>query len=106
MARIFHDTLLTNDNKHPTTLLLIAGDMAYADSDPLRWLSWFDLMVPLTRALPMHVAAGNHEIECDNATNEVFKQYEHYFHNPNRIAEAAVAQMNAAVSWLVSKGKV
>lgn len=90
MAHILHDSISSDnkENKNPTSLLLIAGDMAYADSDPLRWLSWFDLMEPLTRSLPMHVAAGNHEIECDNATLEVFKQYEHYFLNPNRIAEA------------------
>ena len=85
MAHIFHDAL--PDNKDPTTMLLIAGDMAYADSNPNRWVSWFDLMEPLTRSLPMHVAAGNHEIECDNATLEIFKQYEHYFRNPNRIAK-------------------
>lgn len=87
MEHILHDSLV-DSNKNPTTLLLIAGDMSYADSEPLRWKSWFDLMEPLTRSLPMHTAAGNHEIECDNATLEVFKQYEHYFHNPNRIAKA------------------
>ena len=86
MAHIFHDSL--SDNKDPTTLLLIAGDMAYADSDPIRWTSWFDIMEPLTRSLPMHVAAGNHEIECDNITNAIFVQYENYFRNPNRIADA------------------
>ena len=86
MAHIYHDSI-ASENKNPTTLLLIAGDMSYADSDPLRWLSWFDLMEPLTRSLTMHTAPGNHEIECDNATLEIFKQYENYFHNPNRIAE-------------------
>lgn len=34
---------------------LVYFSVAYADSDPLRWLSWFDLMEPLTRTLPMHV---------------------------------------------------
>lgn len=67
--------------------------MAYGDSDPHRWTSWFDLMEPLTRSLTMHVAAGNHEIECDNATLEIFKQYEHYFCNPNRIDEVDLLPM-------------
>ncbi|CAB9517366.1 Zn(2+) purple acid phosphatase [Seminavis robusta] len=89
MAHIFHDSRSeNNNNKNPTTLLLIAGDMPYADSDPQRWHSWFDLMEPLTRSLTMHVAAGNHEIECDNVTLEIFKPYEHFFKNPNRIFEA------------------
>lgn len=87
MAKILHGSDIF-ENKIPTTMLLIAGDMAYADSDPLRWLSWFDLMEPVTRSLPMHTAAGNHETECDNVTLEIFKPYEHYFHNPNRIAKA------------------
>jgi hypothetical protein len=42
-------------------------------------------MEPLFRSTPLHVAAGNHEIECDNVTHQAFVQYEHYFHNPNRI---------------------
>lgn len=39
-------------------------------------------------SVPLHVAAGNHEIEYDNATGETFKFYENYFYNPNRIADA------------------
>lgn len=74
--------------KNPVTQLLIAGDMSYADSDPTRWESWFDLMEPVLRSLPLHVAAGNHEIECDNVTSDIFVPYEHWFRNPNRIAPA------------------
>lgn len=56
-----------NDNNGPAPVpvsqLLIAGDMAYADSDPTRWTSWLRLMEPLARSLPVHVLPGNHEIE-------------------------------------------
>ncbi|GAX28905.1 hypothetical protein FisN_20Lh216 [Fistulifera solaris] len=72
----------------PLSQLIVAGDMSYADSDPQRWLSWFELMEPLLGTLPTHVAVGNHEIECDTVTREVFVPYEHYFSNPNRVGEA------------------
>lgn len=87
MAHIYHATLAAT-KVNPITMLLIAGDMSYADGDPNRWLSWFDLMEPLQRSLIMHVAPGNHEIECDNITRSIFVPYEHYFHNPNRIKDA------------------
>jgi Calcineurin-like phosphoesterase len=74
----------------PVTQLLIAGDMAYADSNPRRWVTWMDLIEPLSRSLPIHVAAGNHEIECTSNTNDIFVPYENYFHNPNRIADAVM----------------
>jgi hypothetical protein len=72
----------------PVSQLLIAGDMSYADSDPYRWTSWMELMEPLTRSLPLHVAAGNHEIECNTDSNDIFVPYEHYFRNPNRVRDA------------------
>lgn len=74
----------------PVTQVLIAGDMAYADSNPRRWMSWFDLMEPLFRTTPLHVAAGNHEIECDTENHRLFLAYENYFHNPNRIRDADI----------------
>jgi len=70
--------------------------MSYADSDPHRWTRWFDLMEPLFQQLPLHVAAGNHEIECDNITQVPFVQYEHYFRNPNRIEPAVMTPIPKA----------
>jgi hypothetical protein len=81
MAHILRATSPPN----PVSLVMIVGDMSYADSDPHRWTRWLDLMEPLFRSTPLHVAAGNHEIECDNVTHQAFIQYEHYFQNPNRI---------------------
>lgn len=77
-------------NRYPVTQLLIAGDLSYADSDPYRWTSWFSIMEPLLRILPLHTAAGNHEIECDNVTREVFVPYERYFRAPNRLGDADI----------------
>ena len=56
----------------PVSQLLIAGDLSYADSNPDRWTSWLELVEPLVRSTPLHVAAGNHEIECDTDTYEIF----------------------------------
>lgn len=72
------------DHNVPVTNVIIAGDMSYADSDPHRWTSWLDLMEPLMRSVPTHVAPGNHEIECDYQGN-LFEFYENYFVNPNRV---------------------
>ena len=72
----------------PVSQLLIAGDMSYADSDPERWKSWFNVMEPMLATLPTQVAAGNHEIECDETSNDIFVPYENYFRNPNRLAPA------------------
>jgi len=85
MNHIFRDALNTTP---PLSMMLCAGDMSYADGDPQRWPSWFALMEPLLRHMPLHVGAGNHEIECDNVTKNIFVQYEHYFRMPNRIGPA------------------
>ena len=74
------DRLVTN--------LFIAGDLSYADGDPKRWESWLDLSEPLLREVPFVSVPGNHEIECDKATRDVFVPYESFFRNPNRIREA------------------
>jgi acid phosphatase type 7 len=78
---------LGNATSIPVTNLVIAGDMSYADSDPDRWTSWFELMEPLLRTLPTHVVAGNHELECDRDGN-LFTFYEKCFVSPNRIRDA------------------
>jgi acid phosphatase type 7 len=94
MAHIFRATQKTSFNPYPVSLVLIVGDMSYADSDPHRWPSWFELMEPLLRSTPTEVAAGNHEIECDNTTMLPFLPYEHYFQNPNRIRPAEITAVD------------
>jgi hypothetical protein len=83
-------------NEQPISLLMIVGDMSYADSDPNLWTSWFDLMEPLLTQTPLHVAVGNHEIECDKVTHMPFVQYEHYFRNPNRMEPVDIQPLTPA----------
>lgn len=87
MAHILHATLPTV-NRFPVSMVMIVGDMSYADSDPERWTHWLELMEPLFRSTPLQVAAGNHEVECDKMTLDIFVQYEHYFQNANRLGKA------------------
>jgi hypothetical protein len=51
-------------------------------------------MEPLLRSTPIEVAAGNHEIECDNATLLPFLPYEHYFANANRLRPAEIGAID------------
>ncbi len=85
-------TIVDNNNEDEddrlVTNLFIAGDLSYADGDPKRWESWLDLAEPLLREVPFVSVPGNHEIECDKDTHDVFVPYESFFRNPNRIGEA------------------
>jgi hypothetical protein len=77
-----------SNNDRVVTNLLIAGDLSYADGDPTRWDSWLELAEPLLRSVPFASVPGNHEIECDKITHDVFVPYESFFRNPNRIEKA------------------
>ena len=85
-------SIVMNDNDsnddRVVTNLLIAGDLSYADGDPTRWDSWLELAEPLLRSVPFASVPGNHEIECDQVTHDVFVPYESFFRNPNRIDHA------------------
>lgn len=74
-----------------TSLVLCAGDMSYANSIQSQWDTWFTLLQPLAQSVPFHVAAGNHEVECDASTKLPFQAYENRFRMPNRIADAIVS---------------
>mmetsp|Transcript_16147 Transcript_16147/g.21112 ORF Transcript_16147/g.21112 Transcript_16147/m.21112 type:complete len:489 (-) Transcript_16147:23-1489(-) len=76
--------------KHPVTQVLIPGDLAYAHSDPKRWLSFFDIMEPFFQSILLQVAAGNHEFECDIDNFKIWVPYEHYFRVPNQLGPADV----------------
>ena len=81
-------------NVIPTSLILCAGDMSYANSIQSQWDTWFTLLEPLVQSVPFHVAAGNHEVECDAVTKMPFQAYEHRFHMPNRIANAIISPVH------------
>ncbi|KAL6870952.1 hypothetical protein ACP4OV_014800 [Aristida adscensionis] len=48
-------------------VLLLPGDLSYADAVQPRWDSWGRLVQPLASARPWMVTAGNHEIEASLA---------------------------------------
>jgi acid phosphatase type 7 len=75
----------------PVSHVIIGGDISYANGYPERWPAWFETAEPLFRSTPVAVAAGNHEVECDMNTLDVFVPYEHWFYNPNRIQEAQIS---------------
>eukprot|EP00546_Thalassionema_frauenfeldii_P017545 CAMPEP_0178897234 /NCGR_PEP_ID=MMETSP0786-20121207/1631_1 /TAXON_ID=186022 /ORGANISM="Thalassionema frauenfeldii, Strain CCMP 1798" /LENGTH=526 /DNA_ID=CAMNT_0020567757 /DNA_START=149 /DNA_END=1726 /DNA_ORIENTATION=- len=106
MAHIYKSATSSNCHHHhpppppPISLVMIAGDLSYADSDPHRWPRWLSLMEPLLRRVPLATAAGNHEIECDETTGNVFVPYEHLFHNANRLGPAEMAPVqNTTKGW-------
>ena len=60
------------------------------------------------RRIPLQAVPGNHEIECDESTRDVFVAYENYFRNPNRIAPADILPApadSAYYSWTDETGK-
>ena len=61
--------------------------MSYADGGAERWDSWRRMMEPLASRLPIMVLPGNHEIEMDNVTHEVFNHYRHRFVMPGKMPE-------------------
>lgn len=78
----------------PASLILIAGDMSYANSIQPQWDSWFQLIEPIISQTPLMVAAGNHEIECDMDSHLPFVAYESRFHMPNRVQDATMGKVN------------
>mmetsp|Transcript_2668 Transcript_2668/g.3955 ORF Transcript_2668/g.3955 Transcript_2668/m.3955 type:complete len:545 (-) Transcript_2668:950-2584(-) len=102
MARIYKAATTACTKHPPISLLMIAGDLSYADSDPHRWPRWLSLMEPLLRKVPLEVAAGNHEIECDGVTGNIFVPYENLFANANRLGRAETRPINknsTAAEW-------
>ncbi len=71
-------------------VMLCAGDMSYANSIQPQWDNWFELMEPVIATIPLMVAVGNHEIECDALTDMPFAAYESRFFMPNRINDAII----------------
>ena len=96
MKNILLETAQTKNNTSSTTpasLVLIAGDMSYANSIQPQWDSWFQLIEPIISQTPLMVAAGNHEIECDMDSQLPFIAYETRFRMPNRIQDAIMGKV-------------
>ena len=60
-------------------MIMIGGDIAYANSNNTLWDNWFEMMEPMVSKIPLMVAPGNHEIETDNVTFSIFEPYENRF---------------------------
>lgn len=90
MLNMLQETKQDHTNKTPATLVMIAGDLSYADSKQSRWDSWLELIEPLISQTPMVATAGNHEIECDSTTHLPFLAFENRFRSPNRVADAII----------------
>lgn len=68
--------------------IFMVGDLSYANGVGEEWVNWLHTMEPIFSEIPIAVAAGNHEVECDTSDLSSFIFYESLFHNPNRIQEA------------------
>jgi len=93
MSEIEKDKAISKlKSKHASSdmILLVAGDLSYANSIQPQWDNWFQLMEPLIRETPIMVAAGNHEIECDAKTFMPFLSYESRFYMPNQLGDAII----------------
>jgi acid phosphatase type 7 len=67
----------------PVSTLLVVGDLSYANGHLPSWETWLTQMQPLFETTPMLIAAGNHELECDAKTYQIFQAYEYYFRTPH-----------------------
>eukprot|EP00592_Proboscia_alata_P020046 CAMPEP_0194429124 /NCGR_PEP_ID=MMETSP0176-20130528/43735_1 /TAXON_ID=216777 /ORGANISM="Proboscia alata, Strain PI-D3" /LENGTH=481 /DNA_ID=CAMNT_0039241913 /DNA_START=88 /DNA_END=1530 /DNA_ORIENTATION=- len=76
-------------NDKSIDVILSPGDMSYANASPrdcqtnhIKWESFFERMEFVLRRIPIQTCPGNHEIETDALSREVFVAYENYFHMP------------------------
>ena len=73
----------------PPALLLLPGDLSYADGDGASWDAWGEAMAPVLRGLPLVAVPGNHEVEVDRATKEAFVHWRERFRMPEALPEEA-----------------
>jgi predicted phosphodiesterase len=81
VENLFH--LLTHQ-KSSVKALMLAGDIAYTQYDNRRWDTYFDFMDDFSfiDEVPLHVCAGNHDIDKQANGTDIFLAYEHRFHMP------------------------
>lgn len=66
----------------PISAVIVVGDLSYANGHLSGWETWLEAMHPLFAHIPILVAAGNHELECDQRKFLLFQAYENYFRTP------------------------
>jgi predicted phosphohydrolase len=64
--------------------IILAGDLAYPEMDHRRWDTFMDFFddYPLIENVPMHITAGNHDIDKPSNGNQIFAAYETRFRMP------------------------
>ena len=92
-------------------LLLLAGDLSYANGDQVIWDDWFDMMSEFSffREIPTSIALGNHDcdhgmfgqVASDNSSLEIATAYEKRF----RMPQAKAAQRDLAPNELFNLGQ-
>jgi acid phosphatase type 7 len=75
--------------------IILAGDLAYPDSDHHRWDTFLDFLddYPLVESVPLHVTPGNHDIDKADKGSDIFLSYETRFRMP-RIQPAQLGIYN------------
>ena len=58
-----------------TDVVLLVGDLSYADEDQPRWTSWAELTEEVFTSKALIALPGNHEIESDIDDLVSFKPY-------------------------------
>lgn len=52
-------------------LLLVGGDLSYANGNASAWNAWFDMIEPIAARIPVMPAFGNHEGYCESANGSL-----------------------------------
>jgi len=75
---------LSSRQKESIQAIMLAGDIAYTRFDCRRWDSYFDFMDDffIVDEIPMHICAGNHDIEKQENDGDIFLAFEHRFRMP------------------------
>ena len=66
-------------------MILLAGDIAYTDENPYKWDTFWDFMEDtpdVLERIPLHVVAGNHDVDKTKYDGGIFQAYEHAFAMP------------------------
>ena len=74
-----------NDNCDDISTVLLVGDIAYANGVHQLWDTWFDMVDMYGHTFhhkPLMVVPGNHEVERDSKSNQIFASYESRFLMP------------------------
>jgi len=79
------------------TLMMLVGDLSYADGFGPRWDSWGELMSPVLSELPLVAFSGNHEVEEDSVTGETFMHFRKRFPMPESAPEQTAPA--GTLSW-------